>query len=136
MLTYNSILITIVIEGLVKSYVIPTAMDKHKLNENGVFYLSLMILAVFSVFEFFFFSRCMNTELLGDITEQNALGKLFLLLVVSLIVNYRWFIKIYNKFQFWTTIGILFVVGFVNEFNNIIINNVLQNVTGTECSNL
>jgi hypothetical protein len=134
MLTYNAILLTLVIEGLVKSYTIPKTIDKYNLNEDGVFWLSLMLLALFSIFEFFFLSGCLNSETIGNITEQNAAGELFLLITVALIVNYQWFIKIYKKFGFWSTIGVLSVVGFANEFNNVIITSVLRSVTGTECT--
>lgn len=135
MLTYNSILLTLIIEGLTKSYVIPKAMDKYKLDESGTFWLSMMLLSIFAVFEFFFLSRCLNSETISDISKENAVGQLFLLITVSLIVNYRWFIKIYNKFNFWSTIGILSVIGFANEFNNLIITSILRSVTNTECSN-
>jgi hypothetical protein len=134
MISYNSILLTLVIEGLVKSYTIPKAIDKYNLDETGTFYLLLIILSFLSIFEFFFLSRCINTETIGDVTEENAAGELFLLITVTLIVNYGWFIKIYKRFNFWTTIGILSVVGFANEFNNIIITSVLREVTNTECS--
>jgi hypothetical protein len=135
MLTYNSLLLTLVIEGLTKSYVIPKTMDKYKLDETGTFWISLVLLACFSVFEFFFLSKCLNSETIGNVTEQNAMGELFLLIMVALIVNYKWFIKIYKHFGFWSTVGILSVVGFVNEFNNEIINSILRSITGTECSN-
>lgn len=134
MLTYNNILLTLIIEGLTKSYVIPKAIDKYNLDETGTFYLLLMILAFFIVFEFFFLSRCINSESVSNISQENATGELFLLLVIILLVNYRWFIKIYNKFNFWTTIGILSVVGLVNEFNNAILTSILRAITGTECA--
>ena len=135
MLTFNSILLTVVIEGLAKSYAIPKAMDKYKLDETGIFWVLLILLACFSVFEFLFLSRCLNSETISNITDKNAMGELFLLIMVALIVNYRWFIKIYKHFGFWSTVGILSVVGFVNEFNNVIITSTLRSITETECSN-
>lgn len=135
MLTFNSILLTVVIEGLAKSYAIPKAMDKYKPDETGTFWVLLMLLACFSVFEFFFLSKCLNSETISNITEDNAMGELFLLIMIALIVNYRWFIRIYKKFGFWSTVGILSVVGFANEFNNLTITSILRSITGTECSN-
>jgi hypothetical protein len=95
-----------------------------------------MVLALFTVFEFFFLSRCINSESVGNISQENATGELFLLLVITLLVNYRWFIKIYKKFNFWSTIGILSVVGLANEFNNAILTSILRAITGTECARI
>ena len=113
MLTYNSILATIAAEGLIKSYVIPKTMKKYNLDEMGTFWLLLALLAIFSILEFFVLSHCINTDnvtnIFGD-NDANRMGKVFLLLVVSLVVNYPWILSIYNKFDFWKTIGILSVV--------------------------
>jgi hypothetical protein len=133
MLTYNSILSFIVLEGLVKSYVIPRSIVNHKLDETGTFWLLVGILAVFSVLEFFILSNCINSHSMDSIVRDNSSGSILLLLVLSILVNYRWFITIYKKFNFWSTIGILSVVGFANEFNTIIIRSALQNIMGIEC---
>ena len=134
MLTYNSILLTLVIEGLIKSYVVPKAMDKYKLKEDGTFYVLILLFVVFCIFEFFFLSRCLNTESVSNIYGKHPMAQLALLLSITLIVNYKWINAVYNKFNFWSTIGILSLVAFANEFNNAIITDILQAITGTECN--
>ena len=47
-----------------------------------------------------------------------------------------WFIAIYNKFDFWKTVGILSVLGFVNEYNTVFMRLALQNITGTKCDGI
>lgn len=133
MLTYDSILTLIIIEGLLKSYIIPKTIKKNKLDETGTFWLLIGILAVFSILEFFVLSNCINSNSMNNVFKNSSEGSIMILIVISLIVNYRWFITIYNKFNFWTTIGILSVVSFTNEFNTFIIRATLQNILGVEC---
>jgi hypothetical protein len=134
MLTYNSLLLTIIIEGLVKSYVVPKAMDKYKLKEGGVFYILMLLFVVFSIFEFLLLSQCINSEGVTNINSDYPLTQLALLVLIALIVNYKWVMAIYDKFNFWSTIGILSLVSFINEFNNVIITGILRVVTATECN--
>jgi hypothetical protein len=134
MVTYNSILLTLVIEGLTKSYIVPKTIKKYNLQETGTFYTLLLLLAGFSVFEFFFLSKCINSESMKDVFGNHPMLQVVILLVVSLIVNYGWVMAIYDKFSFWPTIGILSLVSFVNEFNNTIITSTLQSISGEECS--
>jgi hypothetical protein len=108
-------------------------MVNHKLDETGTFWLLIGILAIFSVLEFFVLTSCINSHSMDNVVRDNSSGSILLLLVLSILVNYRWFITIYKKFDFWSTIGILSVVGFVNEFNTVIIRSVLQNIMGIEC---
>jgi len=134
MITYSSILGVLTVEGLIKSYIIPKAMDKYKLDETGTFFTLLALLFVFAIFEFFFYSRCIDSESLNHIFGNNPAAQIMLLFLVALIVNYRWVMAIYNKYTFWPTLGILSLVSFVNEFNNLIIRKSLLTLTGTECS--
>lgn len=135
MITYNSILSVLAIEGLIKSYVVPKAIDKYKLDETGTFIVLILLLCVFAVFEFFFYSRCIDSESLSHIFGNNPSAQIILLFVVALVVNYRWVIAIYNKYTFWPTLGILSLVSFVNEFNNLIIRASLSTLVGTENCN-
>ena len=132
MITYNSILSVLAIEGLIKSYVVPKAMDKYKLDETGTFFTLILLLCVFAVFEFFFYSRCIDSESLNHIFGNNPSAQIILLFVVALVVNYRWVMAIYDRYTFWPTLGILSLVSFVNEFNNIIIRSSLLTLTGVE----
>ena len=134
MITYSSILGVLAIEGLIKSYLIPKAIDKYKLDETGTFFTLLALLFVFAIFEFFIYSKCIDSESLNHILGDNPAAQIMLLFLVALIVNYRWVMAIYNKYTFWPTLGILSLVSFVNEFNNLIIRKSLLTLTGTECS--
>jgi len=134
MLTYNTLLLTLVTEGLVKSYVVPKAMDKYKLKEGGVFCILMLLFVVFCIFEFFFLSHCINSEDVTNIYGDHPMTKIVLLIGLALIVNFKWIMAIYNKFNFWTTMGILSFVSFINEFNNVIITGSLREITGVECN--
>ena len=135
MLTYNYIIGLIAIEGLIKSYVIPNAINKYKLDETGTFGVLILLLMGFTVLEYFVLSNCITSEKLNDIFKNSTLSSLFILIIIGFFVNYKWFIAIYNKFHFWSTIGILSIVGLVNEFNSVFIRILLQNITGTTCEN-
>lgn len=135
MITYNSILFTLAFEGLVKSYVVPKYMKKNNLDETGTFYLLMGLLVIFAVFEFFFLSKCLNSESMSNVLGDHPMIQLVILLVVSLVVNYKWVMEIYNKYKFWPCIGILSLVAFANEFNNPAVTMILRTVTNTECSN-
>jgi len=134
MLTYNSILSVLVAEGLVKSYVIPKTLNQYKLNETFTFLLLLALLAISSVVEFFVLSKCINSESMTNAFKNTSASAILLLIGITLAVNYMWIFAIYDKFQFWRTIGILSVVSFVNEIDSSMINSLLKSITGTECN--
>jgi hypothetical protein len=84
MLTYNYILGTIVIEGLIKSYVIPNAIDKYKLDETGTFGALILLFICFSILEFFVLSSCINSENLNNVFKNSTISSLILLIIISI----------------------------------------------------